>query len=354
MASLQGAIKDFSVADILQLLSQQQKTGVLIVENDKKSAEVYFSAGEVVEIKTPADNDAFEAMLVKSGTVTREQLHQALEIQKNSIEHVCSILLRKNMLDQQHFEHIITTHAYEVFYEILQWRGGKYNFVVQKTVQQSPVRLPGLESILLDVLRMIDEWPEIKKVIRSFDMLFDNNYAALEDLDADEERICALVDGRRSVQDIIEAGMLGKFYTCKALVQLLERGAIRLTAGRAESRDTRKNIFPRAAVTFSACAGLAGITALLLLLPGSLSESIFPAAAVLQQHGSALEQSMLRDSIIKYEKALDIFYYKNGRYPESASELSDAGILSTEDIAPLTEKTVEYVRIKGSYELNVR
>jgi hypothetical protein len=351
---LQGSIKDFSVADILQLLSQQQKTGVLIVQNDKKTAEVYFSNGEVVEVKTPNDDDILGAMLVKSKTVTEDQLKQAREIQKNSIEHVCSILLRQGPLNREHYEHIITTYSYEVFYEILQWRSGTYQFVVEKTASHSSVVLPGLESILLDVLRMIDEWPEIKKMIRSFDMIFDNNYSVLEDLDADEERICALVDGRRSVQDIIDAGLLGSFYTCKALVQLLERGAIRLLSARADTGAGRKNILPQAASVAAACAGLAAVVALVVLLPGSVLESTLPAAALFQQRGSAVHQSVVQDDILKIERALDIYFFKTGKYPDRASDLAEAAILTPDDLSFLADNAIVYEKARGSYEIKAR
>jgi len=348
---LQGSIKEFSVADILQLLSQQQKTGILIVANDKKSAEVYFLNGEVIEVKTPSDNDLFGAMLVKSKTITEDQLRLALEVQKNSLDHVCSILLRQGLLNRENFEHIITTYAYEIFYEILQWRGGTYQFVVQDTKRQTSVVLPGLESILLDVLRMIDEWPEIKKVISSLDMLFDNNYAALEDLDADEERICALVDGRRSVHDIIDAGLLGRFYTCKALVRLLERGAIRLLSGRADAGADKINIYSKAATTAVACFGLAAVVALVSWLPGSFFDSTLPVAGLLQHRDTELHQSAVQDDLLKIEKALGIYYFKAGKYPDKASELVEAGILTPDDLSSLTDNAAVYVKAQGSYEL---
>ena len=351
---MKGSIKDFSVADILQLLSQQQKTGVLIVENDKKTAEVYFHNGEVAEVKTPKDNDILGAMLVKSKTITDDQLKHAHEIQNDTLEHICSILFRQGALNRENFEHIITTYAYEVFYEILQWRSGTYQFVVQKTVSQASVIMPGLESILLDVLRMIDEWPEIKKVISSLDMLFDNNYAALDDLDPDEERICALVDGSRSVQDIIDAGLLGRFYTCKALVQLLDRGAIRVLSGRADAGADKKNIFSQAATTVVACAGFVTMAALVLVLPGSLFESMLPAAALPLQRTSALHQSAVQDDIVKIEKALDMYFFKIGKYPDRASELVEAKILSADDLVALTGNAIVYVKAQGSYELRAR
>lgn len=348
---MQGSIKDFSVADILQLLSQQQKTGVLVVSRETKSVEIYFLSGQVTEVKTSGDNELFGAMLVKSKTITEDQLRQALEAQKNSLDHICSILLRQGLIDRQTYEHLMLTHSYEIFYDILQWRSGSYQFVVQDVSQQTAVELPGLESILLDVLRMIDEWPEIKRVISSFDLLFENNYASLEDLDADEERICSLVDGRRSVQDIIDAGLLGRFHTCKILVRLLELGGIRLLPSRADAGQEKINIFSHAATTAIACTGLAIVFGLVLWLPGSFLYSLLPAAGLLRDGSAGLHECTLRDDVLKVQKALDMLYFKTGAYPETVSELVDAGMLSPDDIAVFSDSAVVYEKTGGAYEI---
>lgn len=351
---MQGSIKDFSVADILQLLSQQQKTGVLIVSQDAKSAEIYFLNGQVMEVKTPGDNELFGVMLVKSKTVTEDQLRQAIEAQKNSLEHICSILLRQGLVNKQTYEHLMLTHSYEIFYDILQWRSGAYQFAAQDVPQQTSVELPGLESILLDVLRMIDEWPEIKRVISSFDLLFDNNYASLEGLDADEERICSLVDGRRSVQDIIDAGLLGRFHTCKILVRLVELGGIRLLSSRADAGPEKINIYSHAATTAIACSGLAIFLMLVLWLPGSFLYSVLPAARLLRAGSTELHQCVLRDDLLKIQKALDMFYFKTGAYPDTASELVEAGMLSPDDVAVFSDAAVVYEKTGGAYSIQLR
>jgi hypothetical protein len=267
MTALQGSIKDFGVADIFQLLAQQQKTGVLLVDHDRETAEIYFLNGDLIDVKTARDTQRLCSILVKSALVTAEQYRQALDKHNTTLEHICSILLNQGQLSRANFERIILAHIYEVIYEMLQWHTGTYRFVSQPVMRTSGlVQLPGLESLLLDVLRRIDEWPEIKSVIGSFDMLFENNYAALPDLDSDEERVCALVDGRRSVQDIIDASVLGSFIACKTLVQLLERGAIRLLSKRAEKKADTGNLLSRAGIGMISFGWLAAVATLLLLL----------------------------------------------------------------------------------------
>jgi hypothetical protein len=354
MTALQGSIKDFGVADILQLLAQQQKTGVLLVEHDHETAEIYFFNGDLIDVKTGRDAQRLGSILVKSSLVPAEQFSLALEKHNTTLEHICAILLTRGLLSRENFERITRTYIYEVIYEMLQWHSGTYRFVAQTVTRTSNlVQLPGLESILLDVLRRIDEWPEIKSVISSFDMLFENNYAALPDLDSDEERVCALVDGQRSVQDIIDASVLGSFIACKTLVQLLERGAIRLLSKRAETTADNKSLISRAAIGIASCCWLAAVATLIFLLPGSLLESTFPVVRLLRWENTPLQQSFVHDEAVRLERALEIFRLLTGVYPETLHELVDHDILSKQEIFTIENHAIVYKKTGGSYDITI-
>lgn len=354
MTALQGSIKDFGVADIFQLLAQQQKTGVLLVAHDKETAEIYFLNGDLIDVKTAQDTERLGAILVKSALVPAEQFRQALEKHNTTLEHICTVLLAQGLLSRGNFERIILTHIYEVIYEMLQWHTGTYRFIAQTVTRTSGlVQLPGLESILLDVLRRIDEWPEISSVISSFDMLFENNYAALPDLDSDEERVCSLVDGQRSVQDIIDASVLGSFIACKTLVQLLELGAIRLLSKRAEAKVDTGNLLPLAGMGIASCCWLAAVAALMLFLPGSFLESTFPVVRLLRWEHTPLQQAFVSAEATRLERALEIYRLITGSYPETLRGIADSGILSKQEIASIERHAIVYKKTGGSFDITI-
>ena len=88
--ALEGKIVDFGVADILQLISQQQKTGVLIVERRDDSIEVLFWNGMIICAHpiAKAEKELLGEKLVKSGLITAEQLERALDFQENNLQHL--------------------------------------------------------------------------------------------------------------------------------------------------------------------------------------------------------------------------------------------------------------------------
>ena len=49
--ALSGTLKDFGIADILQLIGQQQKTGKLRLQNGDEEVEIIFSSGSTLLIE---------------------------------------------------------------------------------------------------------------------------------------------------------------------------------------------------------------------------------------------------------------------------------------------------------------
>ena len=66
--ALQGTLKDFGIADILQLIGQQQKTGTLHLRNKDQEVHVGFKDGSIVkaESATRKKKDLIGSMLVRA------------------------------------------------------------------------------------------------------------------------------------------------------------------------------------------------------------------------------------------------------------------------------------------------
>src|SRR3954469_8029134 len=93
--ALKGTLKDFGIADILQLIGQQQKTGVLYIKSKSEEVEVSFVEGNVVRAlsKTRRSRELLGSMLVGSGLLTQNELDEALDIQKRTLKRLGDILV---------------------------------------------------------------------------------------------------------------------------------------------------------------------------------------------------------------------------------------------------------------------
>ena len=289
--ALEGSIKDFGVADILQLIAQQQKTGVLLVEYEGIVAEIYFSAGAVIDATSSHHTARFEQIMVKSGMLSADIVKGARERAEKTLEPLYLVLLRENLVERDVLERILLTQLYETFYMILQWREGTYRFIPQPVkTTTNVVQVPSLETILLDVLRMIDEWPSLKSSIHSFAYVFEPNPEIARDtLDPEEIMVLGFFDGKKTVQDILDGSMLGMFSTCKIMVSLIEQGHLRLLGEKTEQRS-RQYLSSRRAV-----AALSYMLLFLFMIGLLMAPTRFPHSMVpLLQQGNLQESPLGR------------------------------------------------------------
>ncbi len=261
--ALEGTLKDFSLADIFQLIGLQRKTGVLTLRGKDDTVTVTFLDGKVVaadSLNKRLEN-RLGYVLVKTGVLTNEKLTHALEIQKETLQRLGFILTHYNIISADSLRSALQLQILQIIYRLFRWKDGEYQFSQETTIEYDRDNVTPItaESILMEGARMIDEWPIIEKRIRSYEMVFRKKMIDQEivvvgaddtddvDFDGDishkklkkktlstdkikisqdEKAIYNLVDGTTTVSEIIESSRLSEFDTCKSLYELVTRDLI--------------------------------------------------------------------------------------------------------------------------------
>ena len=86
--ALEGTLRDFSLADIFQLIGLQRKTGVLTLRSKEDTVTVTFLDGKVVgadSLDRRLEN-RLGSVLIRTGYLSQDQLNRALEIQKETLQ----------------------------------------------------------------------------------------------------------------------------------------------------------------------------------------------------------------------------------------------------------------------------
>jgi hypothetical protein len=101
--ALKGTLKDFGIADILQLIGQQQKTGVLYLKSKDQEVQVYFRDGNIVraESVTRKKKDLIGNMLVRAEVITEKQLESALETQRRTLKRLGDVLVSSGAISSR-------------------------------------------------------------------------------------------------------------------------------------------------------------------------------------------------------------------------------------------------------------
>ncbi len=252
--ALKGTLKDFGIADILQLIGQQQKTGTLHLESRDEEVHVGFKDGAIVraETTTRKKKDSIGSMLVRAELITEQQLEAALETQRRTLKRLGDVLVTNRMVTRERFAQIVQLQTTETLYKLFGWKSGTYEFV-QSEVEFDPatdLRMRA-ESILMEGFRRVDEWPTIKKTITSYELSFErlqvlppppppSAAAGLDEFEPDEganggvgqseRKVYQLVAAGQDVRRLIDLSCLGEFETCKALLNLVRLGYLRAVA----------------------------------------------------------------------------------------------------------------------------
>jgi len=268
--ALEGTLKDFSLADIFQLIGLQRKTGVLTLRAKDDTVTVTFLDGKVVGADSLSHRleNRLGHVLIRSELLTQDQLNRALEIQKETLQRLGFILVHYGIITVDALKQALQLQILQIVFRLFRWKDGDYHFSQETTIEydRDYVVPVSAESILMEGARMIDEWPIIEKRIRSYDMVFrkkltDQEIVVVGAEEADEvdfdgsdstsmrrrrqiisdkirisreEKVMYdMVDGTMSVRDVMEMSKFSEFDTAKALYDLLTRDLIEEVRGSA-------------------------------------------------------------------------------------------------------------------------
>lgn len=364
--ALQGTLKDFGIADILQLIGQQQKTGQLYLANKEQEVNIFFKDGNIVRVEsvTRKKKDLIGNMLVQAELITEGQLEEALETQRRTLKRLGDVLVSSGALTADRFKKMMQLQATETIFRLFSWDNGTYEFKAEPVESDTEAITPlRAESVLMEGFRMVDEWPVIRRKINRLDMTFETlkplppPVNKEEDLDAafddafaekkkdenkgefksvgDSERaVYEKIAPGRDVRKLIDIALLGEFETCKALLNLINLEYIRPLSADGRPASTERNSVLR---TVGRGVGNVGVSmatlgAILFVavqLSGVISLASSPASSFADPAG---QRFISRAQIKRIEAALEVFRLEKGEVPETLDALVQTGLLKPEEL----------------------
>jgi tetratricopeptide (TPR) repeat protein len=228
--AIKGNLSEASLPDVLQLLALGQKTGCLSVSDRANFGYIYFDRGSITYASIVNRRDRLGDLLVKNGLIDPEQLTAAVEVQTTrSGTRLGEILIERGAISRQQLEKYIRLQIEEAVYFLFTWTQGAFSFEADQQPEEGAMRVSiNPESLLLEGARRVDEWSLIEKKIPSLDIVFAPTPrpegAEEAEFTPEQRTVLPLMDGRRSVQEIIEESGLVEFDAGKALFGLVQAG----------------------------------------------------------------------------------------------------------------------------------
>jgi tetratricopeptide (TPR) repeat protein len=241
--AIKGSLREASLAEVCQLLALGLKTGCLSVADRSRFGQVYFDHGRITFARIVNRRDRLGDLLIGDGALTQEQLDAVLEVQGRSPERRLGEILREQgLIGEEQLNHYMFLQIEEAVCHLFTWSRGHFYFEAGERPDAGEITVSiNAESLLLEAARRVDEWSLIRKRIPSLELVFEVDGQRLFGSDAqladDQRRIAELLDGERSVQDIMDATGLGEFEVGKALFGLLQAGFARKVGRQPEGPD---------------------------------------------------------------------------------------------------------------------
>ncbi len=361
--ALEGTLQDFALVDILQLIGMQRKTGSLTLTRREETITVMVQDGMVVWA-TPGD-ESFDAnlgkILIARELISRARWEEARNIRARRGQRLIPSLLEGQWVSPRDLDLVIQRQVLEAVYGALRWREGRYTFVAQEHVdlsrgQISPV---GTETILLEAVRQMDEWPLIEKRILSLDLVVRRTSRPVyhEKVSSEGLAILELVDGKRTARETAEICDFGEFDAYKGIADLLGAGVLQLEQ-RAETESPHAAIRPvrppRRVPGWLFSVAVVAITIVSLHFQLSIGHDPLyllpsyglPAQATIQgQRLGVVERELPR--------ALDMYLLLRGRYPDNLTTLQAEGLFTGQLQDPWGRPWV-YEQRQSTYRLTSR
>ena len=341
--ALAGNIKEFGLADIFQIVSLQQKTGELMVQGKDGSVNILLESGFIVGANATfrSIEERLERALERSEAINKFQLKRALETQKKTLQPLWTVLAETNAVNVETLKNVLSQQIHETIYHILRWTEGEYRFEPKKSVEYdrqliSPINT---EFLVMEGFRITDEWPEVEKVITSFQLMVrrvPHVDALPQDVSEGEAKLFKLLAQDHSVQDLIDIGQQGEFETCQNLYGLMKRKIVERVPDKKGNAVVQKrrslvgvgDILLKAAGALAMIAVVAAMMFLLRFLPDDLSLLHTPNLGGV----NAMKQFAAQSELMRLSSQVSRYYLLKKQWPASLDDLLNEQVVSSPQI----------------------
>lgn len=233
---LEGSLKAISVPDLLTFMNLVKKTGTLTLSFSDRTQRIYWERGEIIFASSSDPEKSLGAFLVRHGKITPEQnMKSGMMVEPGKRQG--RILVQMGILTPKALWWAVKNQVLENIYAVFTVREGRFSFDETPEAYGEKIKLStSTTNIIMEGIRRLDEWPRIKEILPSDRVVpkmtaHEKRDRTVKFLEA-ERVILDLVDGQRSVRDIIHLSGMEEFETMRLLMAFVLARYVQVPEGR--------------------------------------------------------------------------------------------------------------------------
>jgi DNA-binding response OmpR family regulator len=261
-SALGGDLSIIPIGAVLQLLQIESKTGLLVVSDNKTEVTISIREGliDLVQARGAGSEFRLGRYIVEHGLATPADIERILRDnsptplpppfepgEKVTIpkeEHPTSgrrllgdLLVDSGRVTRDQLRDALARQSSELVYEIVRWPMGRFDFRLEPLpalAESARLALP-VASVVMEGFRRVDEWRVVEATLGSFDAVLLADPTSVDALGPDhlakaEQKLLEMIDGERTVREIVAQSHMSSFDACKILFSLLEARLVRRRA----------------------------------------------------------------------------------------------------------------------------
>jgi hypothetical protein len=233
--ALKGNLRDFSIAQLLNLVNLARKTGTLTVEGQDQAAWVSFREGKLTYAQVGADDGTILGILTKMGKLSAVQ---AQTLKNHSVtrgdKELGLLLINAGYINQQEVLDCVKSHMLNNVYHLFSWVDGFFRFDqdVYPPEDRITIRVD-LEEVILEGSRRVREWEQLQDEIPNLDMALsfvERPGTNIKDinLNLQEWNVIHYINPKNSIRRIAKANRLSDQEIRRIVFGLIQAGLVEL------------------------------------------------------------------------------------------------------------------------------
>jgi hypothetical protein len=226
---LEGTLDAFSLPDIFQLLSFTKKTGTLHLRREGAAGAVHVRDGAITGARADVARHELSRRLLGTGLVDDEALASAAEaLTADPSLSLAQLLVERAGLDADRARSVAVDQVTDAVFSLQRWPAGEFAFVIDETDPDDLGASVPVADVVAESERRLTAWAQLVQHVPAPDAVVVLDAAPTGEPAASREEwaLLALVDGRRTVADLVALSGQGEYAVVCALAGLVGRGLL--------------------------------------------------------------------------------------------------------------------------------
>jgi hypothetical protein len=235
---LTGNLKTMALAELLQWIGAARKVGTLRITNEPLEKRIFFQDGTIIGSSSDDPSEFLGQFMLSEGIITEQQLKDAFDLQAQTRVMLGRILVKKGLVSEGKVIEILRMKAEESIYSLFLWDDAAFEFLEGELPPGDQVLISiKVEDVLLEGLRRYDSAKHIREILPHDGIVLRHTSTQLPEELATKKfpkRIYDLVDGERTMAQIILEAHASDFNVCQVLCAMVQKGYFEIAEGKRE------------------------------------------------------------------------------------------------------------------------